>query len=148
MTRSALGAEPKIILHAGVPKRAAQEPATFLSLGQLEWRPILPARGAGSPKLAVVRHEPDTGATAMLIWTPPDFHVPWHWHSGNEKHMLVSGVFIMECDGQLVTMSPGTYNYLPARTIHQAWTPPDSDCLLFTDVDKAWDIHWVDESPV
>ena len=147
MTRTEAIPEPIVVPHAQPPSRAPDEPAKFLLPEQMHWRKIIPAMGDASPKLAVVHHEPRTGATAMLIWTPPGFHVPRHWHSGTEKHMLVRGVFIMECEGQRVTMTPGTFNLLPARTIHQAWTPPHSDCLLYTDVDRLWDVNWLDGPP-
>lgn len=139
--------DPIVVPHAPPPGRPPDGPAKFWLPEQMEWRKILPAMGENSPKLAVVHHDPRTGATAMLIWTPPGFHVPRHWHSGAEKHMLVRGAFIMECEGQRVTMTPGTFNFLPARTIHQAWTPPDSDCLLYTDVDTLWDVNWLDGPP-
>ena len=35
-------------------------------------------------------------ATTLLIWTPPNFHVPSHWHSGSEKHVVIRGTFIIE----------------------------------------------------
>ncbi len=61
--------------------------------------------------------------------------------------MLVRGTFIFDAEGQRVVMKSGTYNYMPARMVHQAWTPPDEDCLLYTDVDRLWDINWVDPPP-
>jgi mannose-6-phosphate isomerase-like protein (cupin superfamily) len=147
MSNIDLTVEPVIVANAPLPTRSPDGPASFYSLDELHWRRIIPAMGEGSPKLAVVHHDVSTAATAMLIWTPPNFHVPRHWHSGGEKHMLVRGTFIMECEGRRVVMTPGTFNYLPARTVHQAWTPADSDCLLFTDVDTLWDINWVDPPP-
>jgi mannose-6-phosphate isomerase-like protein (cupin superfamily) len=136
--------EPVIVVNAPLLPRVPDEPAAFVLPDQMPWRKIIPAMGEHSPKLAVVRHDIRSGATAMLIWTPPNFHVPRHWHSGSEKHMVVRGTFIMECEGKKVVMTPGTFNFLPARIIHQAWTPPDSDCLLYTDVDTVWDINWID----
>ncbi|HSU66311.1 MAG TPA: cupin domain-containing protein [Tepidisphaeraceae bacterium] len=147
MSSASSAPDPIVVLNAPAPRSPPCEPATFLTPDQMQWRKIIPTLGEGSPKLAVVRHDPHSGATAMLIWTPPDFHVPRHWHTGSEKHMLVRGKFIMECEGKEVIMTPGTFNFLPARTIHQAWTPPDSDCLLFTDIDALWDIHWLDPPP-
>jgi hypothetical protein len=46
-----------------------------------------------------------------------------------------------------VVMKPGTFNYMPARTIHRAWTPPDEDCLLLNDVDALWDLNWLNAPP-
>jgi mannose-6-phosphate isomerase-like protein (cupin superfamily) len=139
--------EPIIVRNAQPPAHPPDEPASFLNTDQMHWRKMIPSMGETSPKLAVVRHDVRSGATTMLIWTPPNFVVPRHWHTGAEKHMVIRGTFIMECEGRQVVMTPGTFNYLPARTIHRAWTPPDSDCLLFTDVDTSWDINWMDPPP-
>jgi len=147
MSEIARPPEPIIVINAQPPTPPADEPPVFYSLDDMQWRKIIPQMGENSPKLAVVRYDVQTGAAAMLIWTPPNFHVPRHWHTGGEKHMLVRGTFIMECEGKRVVMTPGTFNYLPARTIHQAWTPPETDCLLYTDVDTMWDINWIDAPP-
>jgi mannose-6-phosphate isomerase-like protein (cupin superfamily) len=147
MSQTGLIPEPIVVVNAPLPTPLAEEPPIFFLPDEMEWKRIIPQMGDESPKLAVVRHDQQTGSTSMLIWTPPNFHVPRHWHTGSEKHMLVRGIFIMECEGKRVVMTPGTFNYLPARTVHQAWTPPESDCLLFTDVDTVWDINWIDPPP-
>ena len=139
--------EPKIVANAPLPDRLPDFPPTFVLPEQMVWKKIIPSMGDDAPKLTVLRHDPVTSATTMLIWTPPGFHVPRHWHSGNEKHMVVKGTFIMECNDQKFVMKPGAFNYLPARTVHQAWTPADEDCLLLTDVDTAWDVNWLDALP-
>src|SRR5947209_133356 len=90
--------EPIVVVNSPPPEAAPEEPVAFLRPDEMPWRKIIPAMGEGSPKLAVVRHVPGTGATTLLIWTPAGFHVPRHWHSGNEKHVVVRGTFIMECD--------------------------------------------------
>ena len=139
--------QPVIVVNAPMPDRLPDELVSFLDLDQMQWKKLIPAMGDLSPKLAVPRHVSQTGATTLLIWTPPNFHVPRHWHTGNEKHVVVRGTFILACDGQRVTMKAGAFNYMPARMVHEAWTPPDDDCLLFTDVDTFWDINWIDPPP-
>jgi mannose-6-phosphate isomerase-like protein (cupin superfamily) len=139
--------EPIIVVNAPLPQRPPNEPLTFLQPDEMQWRKMIPSMGENSPKIAVLRHVRQSGATTLLIWTPPNFHVPRHWHSGNEKHMVVSGTFIMECEGKRVVMKAGTYNYMPARMVHQAWTPADDPCLLLTDVDTLWDVNWIDPPP-
>jgi anti-sigma factor ChrR (cupin superfamily) len=139
--------EPIVVVNAPLPAHPPDEPVSFLQLEEMQWRKMIPEMGKNSPKLAVPRHVQRTGATTLLIWTPPGFHVPRHWHTGNEKHVVVRGTFIMGCEGQRVVMKPGTFNYMPARMVHEAWTPPDEECLLFTDVDTLWDINWVDAPP-
>jgi len=139
--------EPAVRVGAPLPTQAPDEPVSFLQPEQMSWRRLAPGMGENSPKMTVLRHDPHSGATTMLIWTPPGFHVPRHWHSGGEKHMVVRGTFIFECQGQRVVMKGGSFNYMPARMVHQAWTPPDEDCLLYTDVDREWDLNWIDPPP-
>lgn len=147
MSHSISVPEPAIVENSPVPSRAPDEPPTFLLPDEMVWKKIIPAMGEASPRLTILRHDRKTLATTMLIWTPPNFHVPLHWHSGSEKHMVVKGTFIIECGGSKVTLKPGAFNYLPARTIHQAWTPADDECLLLTDVDTVWDVNWLGQSP-
>ncbi len=113
----------------------------------VKWDRIVPEMGEGSPRISILRVDPRTQATQLMIWTPRNFHVPRHWHSANETHTIVNGTFILECDGRREELGPGSFNYIPARMIHQAWTKPDEDALLFITVDSAWDIHWVDGPP-
>jgi quercetin dioxygenase-like cupin family protein len=82
-----------------------------------------------------------------MIHVPKSFHVSAHWHSANETHTIVKGTFIMESGGMRDTLRAGGFNYTPARMIHQAWTPPNEDALLFITVDGAWDVNFVNEPP-
>ncbi len=113
----------------------------------VKWERIVPEMGEASPRISILRVDPKTQATQLLIWTPRNFHVPRHWHSANETHTIISGMFILECEGQREELGPGSFNYIPSRMIHQAWTKPEEDVLVFITVDAAWDIHWVDGPP-
>ena len=83
-----------------------------------------------------------------MIRVPEDFHVPKHWHTANETHTIVSGTFIMQHEGgQREELGPGSFNYVPSKAVHQAWTKPDEGTLLFITVDGAWDVNWVEGPP-
>ena len=75
------------------------------------------------------------------------FHVAKHWHTANETHTIVSGTFLMEHDGERVALGPGSFNYMPSRMVHEAWTRPTEGVLLFITVDGAWDVNWVEGPP-
>ena len=77
----------------------------------------------------------------------PQEFVPRHWHSANETITLIRGTFIMEHNdsGNKMELDAGSFAYIPAKMIHQAWTKPDEDALYFITVDGKWDINWVDE---
>ena len=112
-----------------------------------KWEKIVPELGDRSSEIAILRVDPKTQATHLMIRVPKDTHVPKHWHSANETHTVVNGTFIMECGGERKALGAGSWNYIPAKMHHEAWTTPDEWALLFITVDSAWDINWVAGPP-
>jgi uncharacterized cupin superfamily protein len=111
----------------------------------LKWEKINPELGSKSAEIAVLHVSPTTTATEMLIRTPKDTYVPKHWHSANETITVIHGTFIVahEGDSNRVTLDAGSFAYMPAKMIHEAWTGSDGEALYMVTVDGAWDIHWV-----
>jgi len=124
---------------------AKQKHAMNSRYDDLQWQPIVPELGADSPQVAVLRVDEKTQATQLLIRVPRRMHVPMHWHSANETHTMIKGTMVFEHDGQRHELGPGGFNYLPARTPHQAWA--SDDALVFITVDAAWDINWITGPP-
>ena len=128
------------------------EPATtsgdapiFKNLSDLKWDKILPDLGENSPEICFLRVDPTTHATSLLIRTSKAIHVRKHWHTANESHTMISGKAVLACKGKREELSPGGFNYMPAKMIHEAWLPADS--LTFITVDGQWDINWVEGPP-
>lgn len=119
----------------------------FAKFDDLKWEKIFPEWGNDSPEIVFLRIDPKTQATQLMIRVPKNMHVPRHWHTANETHTIVSGTFVMECEGNRAELGPGSFNYMPSKMIHQAWTKPDEGALLFITVDSAWDLNWVDGPP-
>lgn len=113
----------------------------------VKWEKIFPDWPEGSPEIAFLRVDPKTKATQLMIRAPKHFHVPRHWHTANETHTVLSGTFIVECEGKREELGPGSFNYTPGKMIHQAWTKPDEGAVLFITVDQGWDLNWVDGPP-
>ncbi len=113
--------------------------------GDLQWQPIVPELGADSPQVSILRVDDKTHATHLLIRMPKRMHVPMHWHSANETHTVIKGTMVFEHDGQRHELGPGGFNYVPARTPHQAWS--SDDALVFITVDSGWDVNWVSGPP-
>jgi mannose-6-phosphate isomerase-like protein (cupin superfamily) len=118
-----------------------------LNLNGVHWDPMLPQLGAVSPMFSILHKDAKTGATQMLIRVPKDFHVTPHWHSANETHTVLQGVFVMECMGKRETLKEGGFNYIPARMVHEAWTTEKEGALLFITVDGPWDVNFVADPP-
>ena len=117
----------------------------FLKSQDLKWQQLIPDLGEASPEITILRVDPATQATHLMIRNPKKMHVPRHWHSANETHTVLAGSMVFECDGQRETLGPGGFNYIPSKMVHQAWLP-DNGWVLIT-VDAAWDINWVDGPP-
>jgi len=131
---------------AGTSQAGVTAPqAMSARFGDLQWQPIVAELGADSPQVAILRVDAKTHATQLLIRMPKQMHVPMHWHSANETHTVIRGTMVFEHDGERHELGPGGFNYLPARTHHQAWS--SDDALVFITVDAGWDVNWVSGPP-
>lgn len=126
---------------APTPAPAAQPPI-FTGYSDLTWSKIIPELGAKSPEIVILHVDQTTQATQLMIRTPAAIHVRKHWHSANETHTIIRGTATLACDGKRAKLSPGSFNFMPAKMVHEAWLPADS--LTFITVDRAWDINWVE----
>jgi mannose-6-phosphate isomerase-like protein (cupin superfamily) len=117
----------------------------FRNLSDLKWEKILPDLGENSPEICFLHVDPTTHATQLLIRAPKAIHIRKHWHSANETHMIITGTVTFECEGKRAELGPGSFNYMPAKTVHEAWLPGDS--LTFITVDGPWDVNWVEGPP-
>ena len=80
-----------------------------------------------------------------MIRSPKNYHAPKHWHTAKETHTVISGTFIMQdADGHRAELGPGSFNYMPSKMIHEAWSKPDEGNLVFITVDGPWDLNLVD----
>jgi quercetin dioxygenase-like cupin family protein len=110
-----------------------------------QWQTIVPELGADSPQISILRVDPVTQTTQLLIRVPKQIHVPPHWHSANETHTVIRGTWTFEHEGIRHQLGPGGFNYIPAKMRHQAWA--SDDALVFITVDSAWDVNWVTGPP-
>ncbi len=127
------------------PASTIIEGPIFKNLSDLKWEKILPDLGEKSPEICFLHVDPKTHATSLLIRTPKAIHVRKHWHTANESHTMISGKAVLACEGKRAELSPGGYNFMPAKMVHEAWLPENS--LTFITVDGAWDLNWVEGPP-
>ena len=132
----------------GLPPSPADpsDHAINIKAADLKWEKIMPELGEESPEVVFLHKDPKTQATELMIRIKGDFHVPRHWHSANETHTVLQGTLVMECHGEKAELSAGSFNYIPARMVHQAWSK-NEPAVLFITVDGAWDVNWVDGPP-
>ena len=127
------------------PDKAVPNAPEFKNLTDLTWDKIIPDLGKNSPEISILHIDPKTHATSLLIRTPKAIHVRRHWHTANETHTVVTGTAEFACDGKRVEQAAGSFNYMPAKMVHEAWL--SADTLLFITVDGAWDVNWVEGPP-
>jgi mannose-6-phosphate isomerase-like protein (cupin superfamily) len=111
----------------------------------LKWDKILPDLGENSPEICILRVDPKTQATQLLIRSTKTIYIRKHWHTANETHTIILGKVGFACEGKRVELGPGSFNYMPAKMVHEAWLPAGS--LIFITVDGAWDVNWVEGPP-
>lgn len=132
------------ILCSSLAEKAAAQPApphaTFLKFSDLKWGKT----PDGLQEIVILHVNPVSKATELIIRAPKNFHVPRHWHSANETLTIISGTFTMKHDGgdEKVALNAGSYSYMPAKMIHEAWTG-DEGAMFFITVDGAWDLNFV-----
>jgi quercetin dioxygenase-like cupin family protein len=129
----------------GTPATGSASQAMSARYEDLKWQTMVPELGNDSPQISILRVDPKTNATQLLIRTPKKMHVPMHWHSANETHTQIQGTAVFEHDGKREELGPGGFNYMPAKMQHQAWTSEGS--VVFITVDSAWDVNWVGNPP-
>jgi quercetin dioxygenase-like cupin family protein len=100
--------------------------------------PGLPTQTVGS----VQSGDPAKGPFILLAKAAAGSTVPWHWHTANERLMIVSGAADVEMkDGNSVRLEAGGFAALPAQHVHQFRC--ERDCTFYLDSDGAFDIHYV-----
>lgn len=116
------------------PTRAFDDPA-------LEWGdcPAFMPKGCA---ISVVHGDPAGDNADVFFRVPPKAEIPLHWHTSNERMVLVSGRLRVQADGQApVTLGVGTYSLMPARTPHSARCESEVPCVLFIAFDAPVDAH-------
>ena len=124
---------------------AAGTQPIFKNYQDLKWNRIFPDLRENSPEICILAIDPKTQATKLLIRAPRGIHVRKHWHSANETHTVILGIQTYAHEGKRVEQGPGSFNYIPAKMVHEAWLP--AGALVFITVDSAWDVNWVEGPP-
>ena len=86
--------------------------------------------------------DPGKEAFVVLAKANTGCKIPWHWHTGKEQLMFVSGSAKVEMKEATSTMSAGDYINLPAKHQHQFTCL--AACKFFIESDRAFDVHYVD----
>jgi quercetin dioxygenase-like cupin family protein len=113
--------------------------AKAVKADDMKWEPL----GDGAD-ISILYTNPTTQATYLVIRAPANAHVPRHWHTSNESITVLKGTFVVTHDGskEKTELAPGSFAYMPAKMIHEAWTKGEGATYFIT-VDGKWDVNFV-----
>lgn len=113
----------------------------------LKWEPMLPELGKDSPVYAVLRIDPQTGETSIVIEFPMAMHIPQHTHRKGETHFLLRGSHLFQNNdtGERFDVQAGGYFYLPGNVVHEAWVPAGSKAMII--LEDGWKVDWLHGGP-
>lgn len=103
--------------------------------------PALPSCGVGNVKDG----NPGTGPSVIDIRFQSGCVIPWHWHTPNERIVVVSGSARAEMKGMAPMMlKQGDFILLSAKQIHKFTALTHVEIYDFSDA--PFDIHYVNGS--
>lgn len=113
----------------------------------LKWEKMLPGLGNDSPLFAILRVDPKTNATTLLIEFPTALHIPKHTHEKSETHIILGGAHIFEdtATGKRFEVKEHGYIYMPGSFRHEAWVPAGSTAIII--LEAGWKADWLEGAP-
>jgi hypothetical protein len=119
----------------------------FKNKQDLTWQRMLPDLGDDSPIFALLRVDPRTDATTLMIEFPSDLHIPKHTHAKSETHVILGGSHVFEdtASGTRFDVKQDGYIYMPGTFVHEAWVPAGSKAVII--LEGGWKVEWVDGPP-
>ena len=126
------------------PALAAEE-IVFKNRQDMKWEKMLPELGAASPVYTILRVDPDTKATTLMIEFLAAMHIPKHTHQKSETHIILGGAHIFEQGGRHFDVKEHGYIYMPGKFEHEAWVPAGSKAVII--LEDGWKVDWLDGGP-
>jgi len=90
---------------------------------------------------SALREDPVNGAFDVFARYPAGYVFPTHWHSSNERMVVIEGRMQIEQGGKEKFLDPGGFAFLPAREIQKMSCVSKTRCVLYMFWDAAYDSH-------
>jgi mannose-6-phosphate isomerase-like protein (cupin superfamily) len=115
----------------------------FKNQADMKWEKMLPELGADSPVFAILRVDPVTNATTLVIVFPAALHIPRHTHEKSETHFILGGAHTFEdtASGKRLDVREHGYIYMPGKFVHEAWVPAGSKAVII--LEDGWKVDWL-----
>jgi quercetin dioxygenase-like cupin family protein len=126
---------------------AAQNETVIRNKENLKWEHMLPDLGEDSPVYAVLRIDPKTNQTTLVIEFPTAIHIPKHTHEKAETHFILRGSHLFENNDtcERYDIKENGYFYLPGHIVHEAWVPAGSKAIII--LEDGWKVNWLEGAP-
>jgi quercetin dioxygenase-like cupin family protein len=111
----------------------------------MTWEKMLPELGADSPLYSILRVDPVSKATTLMIEFPTAMHIPRHTHNKSETHIILGGAHVFEHGGKQYDVQEGGYIYMPGKFEHEAWVPAGSRAVII--LEDGWKVDWLEGGP-
>jgi quercetin dioxygenase-like cupin family protein len=92
---------------------------------------------------ATLREDPQTGGLEILVRYPAGFVFPPHWHSANERIILLEGRLSIHKETKDEFLDPGGYAFLPAKEVQKIACVSTTRCMFYIYWDGKLDFHKV-----
>lgn len=96
---------------------------------------------ASGSESATLREDPKTGSVELFARYPAGHIFPPHWHTGNERIVLIEGRIAIEDGPDRRFVEPGGYAYLPARQVQKMTCVSNTRCSFYVFWDAPLDFH-------
>jgi quercetin dioxygenase-like cupin family protein len=103
---------------------------------EAKWEPA-----KGGSESVTLWEDPKTGAVELFAHYPAGHVFPPHWHSANERLILIEGRIAMAEGGQKRFLEPGGYAYLPAQQVQRMTCVSATRCSFYVSWDGPLDLH-------
>jgi quercetin dioxygenase-like cupin family protein len=124
---------------------AAANETKLKNAGDMKWELMLPELGKDSPRYTILRVDPKTTATTLMIEFPAAMHIPKHTHEKSETHFLLKGSHTFGYDAKLFPVEEGGYFYMDGGMVHEAWVPAGAKAIIV--LEDGWKVSWTEGAP-
>lgn len=133
-----------IVMVAVIAMAQSSQPTAVINPKDIKSWSSIPAVPA-CDQAALIEGDPHGAGSVTLVKFNQGCTVPTHWHSINEKLVMVSGTARVETEGHSPqTVKAGEYWSIPAHTYHQITCT--TECMFYRFIDGPVDLHYIDRA--
>ena len=117
-------------------KNSATEGRVLANPAEVKWE-----NSKNGSESTTLREDSKTGSVELLARYPAGHVFPPHWHSANERIVLIEGRIAIEDTAEKRFIEPGGYAYLPARQVQKMICVSSTRCSFYVFWDAPLDFH-------